>query len=69
MEIKIPDSKYVTVLAVSIKFQCKKCGKIYGLYLNSDGSLPEDFETCRNCNQNNSKMERVQNYGNTNVQY
>jgi hypothetical protein len=70
MQLNIPVSEKINVLAISVKCQCKKCGNIYGIYLNTiDGSIPSDFDNCRNCGQksNYSNKREMVNYGNSNV--
>jgi len=68
MQVNIPVSEKINVLAVSVKCQCKNCGNIYGIYINCvDGSIPIDFDNCRVCEKKSSySNKRMVNYGYSN---
>ena len=53
MNVNIPENDKLTILGVSVKFQCKKCGSSWGIYLNTVTNVPpEGWDTCRTCNKN-----------------
>jgi len=49
MKIQIPESEKIFIQAISIKCQCKKCGWLWGVTINTDGKPPVKFDECNRC--------------------
>ena len=65
MIVNLPESKKVSITAISVKFRCNECGNTFGTYLDKDGNLPLNYDLCFKCEGKKlyfeGKMEKANN--------